>query len=869
MPELVGEPVQVTGDNAAARTAAHQEESTHLHSVNCLCCIGFAILLLHGLLFLAFAFGFIFMALSSSELALSLRALRIIPLFTSLLASVGLCNLRRKRYIPGGCECFSCDCPCIPWSLFSLNGLSFLTFLNIVEEFLHEDKGDIEPWHMSVICFAVLSACIHFWFSFRWSHRFAQQSLTQMQVGSEHAERAHALPSAEEGQTEQTRFAQLDSQESKLFEAAYIAAQAVFFIVSLANLGEAVETDGDQVIIKAYCVILLMCFFFRIYRLAFAAPGARVGVLATAFDAFEFSWNGIALGITGQVTYGSFFLNVLLSYMLLFVFPFRRALLVVPLCFVMYCSAAVTFVKESSLQVFCLLGLGLCLNLFAKKVMKHSKWQAFLLIEEKTKLAVQEKVLRFQAEFSKEVMGRSLVHESVDELTSYMGETQSQQTSVRPCNIHDMPQAGNAPRNEPSRTKVQKPYARSSSSAPAMLAPCLSSLPETETANCLPLDALAWVEGEALPKTLADLQPGSRVLCYDRLGGSLKHATLLDAQRKDGPTEWTTVTLADGATLEMTSDHPMQPIDSCPSEEADQAAATTFLSRPGLPVRAADLKAGRHSLVFMQVVPNMVQSVSSFSDTKPRVALTVQQPERHALLVASQGGHHNGAIQTMAVESVNVNASSCVQMGHCQSFLTMSYADEQSPAQERSKAASAPPSLQGMAHLEAHVAPEAPESIYSGSSGWSSADLGDVELGPLPTVTSNHASLTGNATNTGEGRPSYKLSDLFHLRAAGLPSRGSVHHAAGQCVPCIHQNKSSFYGTAPCFKGVFCERCHDAHINVKEAKRLEQRRRRKKFHNAGLSEQCPSSNGDHALSVDNESVEAGECRLAQLYSASI
>lgn len=847
MTDLVGAAVLVKDDDLEA-TTGNVRASSQTPSVNLLCCIGFNSLWLQGLALLPVALEYV----ELFAFAPSMRLIRITPLLSSVLSIAGLRLVSRANRVSGGCECFSCSGPWLPWFLSAVSGASMLLTVvkSVSEVVLHEDDDEeADDLYVSLVLHSLsaLSSCTALTFSFRWSWRAAQQRFADLQsrTGSDDKKEGQQLQA--ESRSAEALFAELDSRESKKFEAAYVIAEVVFFFVPL--LFNAELTNEALRLLRVHSVILLMCFFFRTYSLVFADPGARISLLATAFDAFEFSWNGFAIAAIGKTVYGSFFMNILLSYMLLFVFPFRRALLVVPLCYLSYGCSAV-FVSDSAidtLQLFPLLGLGLCLNLFGKRVMQDSKWQSFLLIQEKTQLAIQEKVLRFQAEFSKEVVAGSFVHQAIDEQTSYMDDAQSHQPPTLQGNSVRAALASGDAFNRDTHLKMM-PYPSSVSSAPALLTPGLEHLPEMEIPNCLPLDALAWVEGEARPRPLAELQPGSKILCYDRLGGSLKHATLLDVQKKFGPVEWTTVTLADGATLEMTSDHPMQPMVLDQSGDAGQMSTEAFLSRPGLPVRAADLKPGEHSLVFMQVVPSTVQSVTSLFESKARVGLTIQQPERHAIFVASPGSHKNGTFQTMAVESVNVSASSCVQLGSHQSFLTVSHPCEQKVG--NAKASSAPPSLRGPRPVQSYIASEESDSLHNSSSSFSSADVGKIHFGTLPVMTSYVASCASNTSDNGHDTtgetPHYRLTDLLQVKAAGLKSRGSVYHVNGQCKPCAHENKSHFYSSGPCFKGAFCERCHEAHPNVKEEKRMEQRRRRR-LQQAALKRQPPSSQGDTSL----------------------
>mmetsp|Transcript_62214 Transcript_62214/g.103389 ORF Transcript_62214/g.103389 Transcript_62214/m.103389 type:complete len:875 (-) Transcript_62214:69-2693(-) len=870
--ELVGAPVRVVGDasDQAAQDQFVLKKSGNCCKCTCLGCIGVVSLLVQ---------------IRASLLPVEIMAhewtgparpggehhLRLIFLTGSLsivFCLIGLCLVRREKRVPGGCECLSCHGPWVPWYLFMLSGGSALQLLAITSVWRGDDP-DLKRPLISIVC--LLGTTATFAFSFAWSRAFVQQNTSLQQANNDAGNEAvlrHPKCDAHSGFTLQ------EARESKKFEMAYMVVEAIFVVVSIL-FPETSEIEVVPRLMRLHTRVGLMCFLFRLHRFLFATTAWRAGRLATAFDMFEFSWSACVLGWTGQASYASFLLNIMLAYMVLFVFPLRRARFTVPLCYGLYCTTVVTRVSlwsdpecdSAVYQTLLLLGIGQILNIFAKQTMHNSKWQTFLLIEEKTQLALDEKVLRFQAEFANEMIAGSLDHSPIDEQSSYLGDAKSLHAGSPKHNKQGVIDAVNSSSRRIPGHKVA-PLAASIISAPAKLEQGLqqSREPLEEVANCLPIDALAWVEGEALPRALAELQPGSRVLCYDRLSGNLKHAALLDVQRKDGPVEWTTVTLADGATLEMTSDHPMQPVNSAASDGAEQATMRSFLSRPGLPVRAAELKPGQHSLMFLQVVPNMVESVNSHTHSKPRMALKVQQPERHALFVAPAGLRNDGIIQTMAVESVDVNTSSCVYLNRRRSFLEISQVCEDPPGFEECRAGSAPPSLHGWSCAESHVSIESGESVSVSSSLPSSERNIELVFGPLPVVRQDPMSLGSNDTYAAgvvgdSSESSYKLTDILRLRAAGLQSRGSVCHDIDQCVPCAHENRKQLFHKAPCFKGLFCERCHEEHTDLREAKRVQRRDRkrvqrrdrRRQMHQQGSK--CLSSQGDVAEVLDEQEAD--------------
>jgi len=153
--------------------------------------------------------------------------------------------------------------------------------------------------------------------------------------------------------------------------------------------------------------------------------------------------------------------------------------------------------------------------------------------------------------------------------------------------------------------------------------------------DCLPFDALVWVEGQALPQCVCDVQTGQKVLCHDNIVGNLKFVSLLQAETKaNSEIEWVRVTLADGTTMRMTSDHLML-------SQAHQKEGLDFGVVDTGPVRAADLKPGIDSVMVLRVMPVDVENVEAGLKSDDcgtqRTSIVVQQPERHSIFVASSG----------------------------------------------------------------------------------------------------------------------------------------------------------------------------------------------------------------------------------------
>jgi len=337
--------------------------------------------------------------------------------------------------------------------------------------------------------------------------------------------------------------------------------------------------------------------------------------------------------------------------------------------------------------------------------------------------------------------------------------------------------------------------------------------------DCLPPEAQTWVEGDAMPRPVARLSRGDRVLCFDRLGGSMKHTEVLQVKEAEGPTEWTSVTLADGAMLEVTADHPVHPAPAPGSEWGPYGP-----SLPTAPISASHLEPGRDSLLVLKVVPVPVQSVACRkAESARRISVTLQQPERHAMFVASAGSARPGIVglQTVAVESSDAAGLWQDQIRHRNSFLNVAPYAADHPAAGAPN--SAPPSLHGHAELRCmHAAASAaPPTVQSSQStlSQSSEALDDRTAVVL---------LPGQARSAWEvdrDEP-VSLGEMLRTKAAGWQSRGSHSHAMGSCRVCAHENKAQHRGHQQCVNGTFCKFCHGTHPNETDAKREKRRQDR-------------------------------------------
>lgn len=465
-----------------------------------------------------------------------------------------------------------------------------------------------------------------------------------------------------------------------------------------------------------------------------------------------------------------------------------------------------------------------------------SKYQAFSLIEEKGQQALHEKVLRCQAEFEKDYALSGSCHKHVSEKTLPICKQHAK------CFL----QGSNGVAQESHSVSGQGPPALSLHSAPTVV---LGSNDHgaalAERANCLPMEALVWGEGEALPRPLSTLTPGQRILCYDRLGGNLKHAAVSEMREIVGPVTWNTVTLVDGTKLKLTADHPVQPV---PAET--QKVGTVGPWNMTSPIQSGELRPGLDSLLVLKVLPVQVKRIELHEEVGARASLSVQQPERHAIFVAPPG-QQGGPLQTMAVESSAVFNSAQVNFGAHNSFLDIR--DGGAPGNLSFQAQSAPPSLCGLqasaltraalAQTEGQAEGQAFTRAASEASlpcqSMSSCSLTDSSLmsshgshniiinGPV-NVTLGHdgTAIAAHPSESGQGKAA--LSSLAGLRKAGWSSAGSARHGTCQCKPCAFENRRQFFFTKPCFKGALCEFCHEGHEqDIRKAKRQAVRKQKR------------------------------------------
>lgn len=412
-------------------------------------------------------------------------------------------------------------------------------------------------------------------------------------------------------------------------------------------------------------------------------------------------------------------------------------------------------------------------------------------LEEKTQEALKEKVLRFQAEYAREQIQTQL-HGSEGEAGSEC------------LNFREAPQ----PQAESSRRKAA-PQTPSLHSAPPVLLPLLADasvfLQDHREEDCLPPDAHVWVEGSVLPCKVQEVKPEQSVLCYDNLSRCMKYSQVSAVKTIAGEADWVNVKLADGTSLTMTANHPVQR-----EELGDQNRR-----RSQALVKAGDLHPGEDAVTILRMVPVPVVQVTPCTAMarETRVALSVRQPARHSVFVASKGDTMAG---TMAVGSANCNYT---KRPHDEGTLPMKWTFlhiEDADGKPRRRTHSAPPSLSarsGHSDLEegTRTSPKPRRLPRPLSCSDLSSERSSDDPHELPLVLWTREDFTSSASASTTLSNCVAMSDLMSVRSKGILSVGSDLHASKDCRPCVFQNKFLHYGMQPCFRGELCERCHHPH----------------------------------------------------------
>jgi len=347
-----------------------------------------------------------------------------------------------------------------------------------------------------------------------------------------------------------------------------------------------------------------------------------------------------------------------------------------------------------------------------------------------------------------------------------------------------------------------------------------------EDGDCLPPDAVVWIEGQSIPAKVGEVGFGQRVLCYDHLAGGLKYAEVVDIAAHDASTaEWVVVKLEDGTELKMTSDHPIYPqANGMVGKHSDSA------------VKAGDLNPSVHSMEVLRLVSMPVQEVRFIGksgtdvvkhDLAPseRVSLSVRQPERHSVFVSSGPGGKG----SMAVASASIDAQNAAQQKYMvrNTFIDSPDEFEHTSSSRRHRARSAPAAVRFRGRNA--LLPSASCSVRSVTSSQasgvtytSSVTSCSSKSGASPRVILGAEGPLDrrNMGKAGQHKPQQwhqapvKLSQTLTLRRQGLQSVGAMMHEKGQCCPCLMQTlheTGNGFNNEPCRFGLLCSRCHETH----------------------------------------------------------
>lgn len=326
----------------------------------------------------------------------------------------------------------------------------------------------------------------------------------------------------------------------------------------------------------------------------------------------------------------SWIFGISVSYMVMFVLPFRNVAFALPLCYGTYTGSLMYTrfnnyyrfdteeymmsrdVKHFTGEEIFLMSAQIAIALYGKVVMEMSERVLWQTMKDSQETALHEKILRCKAEHA----------------------TENIKTAI----------AASAKKAEPPQASESTSYVESSVgafSAPPILEKefserykeaFLASRGECEDGiDCLQEADMVWTTETPHPIPIRDLSQGQRVLCYDHLGRGLKHVEVLSVVSKIGDAvQWATVNLKDGTSIKVTADHPIL------TESYGKWPCLLGVSQA--PVRAGDLKPDSDKVLVMKLVPVAIQSVELDSaeelQEQTRVSINLQQPDRHSIFVS-------------------------------------------------------------------------------------------------------------------------------------------------------------------------------------------------------------------------------------------
>jgi len=365
---------------------------------------------------------------------------------------------------------------------------------------------------------------------------------------------------------------------------------------------------------------------------------------------------------------------------------------------------------------------------------------------------------------------------------------------------------------------------RQTNSAPAVLAQnFMKQMPvcEASSGDCLPPDAVVWVEDKAMPMPLLAVQPGDKVMCYDRLSMCMKYAKVTSKKVQDSQVKWVTIALADGSSMLMTADHPVH-------RESEKESRKTFA------IKAAKLRPGKDSIMVLKMVPVLVEKVTSMvskdsSTPLARVALSVQHEDRHSIFVGAPGQNPSIAVGSAGVDALSYRSSeldSFREKMNVKNTFIHGHAPlaEEIPNFRRSNSDPclhtgntddnrafvldvvpvAPGNIDDDRAFVLDVVPVAPFQPVQVHLA-SRQRIGDQDLSDY-----SSSLMSGDIIMPAiDGQPC-RVTSVLQVREEGLASIGSAMHWQGECRTCVFHAKGQ-HKLRNCTMGSLCSFCHEDH----------------------------------------------------------
>lgn len=519
---------------------------------------------------------------------------------------------------------------------------------------------------------------------------------------------------------------------------------------------------------------------------------------------------------------GSWIFALALSYMILFVLPFRNGALVLVPCFLAYVSSLSYFrwlnylpydgvagdrsgssgaqeVGHFTMYEILLLTVTVSFNVVAKGLMESGEFGLWSSMTESRKIALDEKILRCKAEYASEHVKTSIF--------GNLGWRQDVAPSVleSATSGRDNP---SAPMSMASAPPILGRDRLTSDDEKLLASQCDSP----SGSDCLQETDIVWTSEIPHPIPVKDLVKGQHVLCYDHLSKGLKHTEVLNVVSQEDVVQWANIVLKDGTSIRVTADHPFL-------TSACGKSPSSLLGSHHSPCHARDLKPLDDKVLVMKLVPVEVKSVTLDAlealKAQVRVAVEIQQPLRHSIFVSRS----DTAVPEypIAVGAANLDVMGEYVLRADKTFLDFL---EFKPTIRRTN--SSPGCLETIEWECPHVGP-LPESSKSGSGQSMSSISSDVTplsdnesririgAGMRPEKVAGGQVIT---IATCEGKVG--LQDFLQLQRSGMPSIGSLCHHEGRCATaCWFENQRQHGRLKKCSVGIMCERCHFDHPFVK------------------------------------------------------